>query len=75
MFVPGEEEVNWNHNLHMIPPSSISMKPKSPDLLNLSDYKKVHSSVKIFFKETIEIFPRKGRVKYFLKKLETVQQS
>ena len=67
-FIPGEEEVNWNHNPHVTPPSSISLKRKRPDLLNLSDYQKVHPSVKIPFKETRKTFPLAGRLKYFLEK-------
>ena len=52
----GEEEVNWNHNSHVTPTSSISPKPKTLDLLNLSNYQKVHSFVKTLFKETRETF-------------------
>ena len=46
-FIP--EEVSWNHNLHVIPTSGINLKPKTEDLLNLSNYKKIHSFVKILF--------------------------
>ena len=64
-FIPEEEEVSWNHNLHVIPTSSISLKPKTQDLLNLSNYKKIHSFVKTLFKETRETFPLAGRLTYF----------
>ena len=56
----------------MTPPSSLSLKPKTPDLLNLSDYKKVHPFVKKLFKETRETFPVAGKLKYFLKSWEEV---
>ena len=49
---------------------SISLKPKTPVLLNLRDYKKVHTFVKTFFKETRETFPLVGRLKYFLENWE-----
>ena len=71
-FIPGEEEVNWNQNSHVTPTSTISPKPKTPDLLNLSDYQKVHPFVKTLFKETRETFPLAGRLKYFLKNWEKV---
>ena len=35
-FIRGEGEVNWNHNPYVT--SIISLKPKIPDLLNLSNY-------------------------------------
>ena len=66
-LIPGEEEVNWNHKAHVTPPSSISLKPKRPDLLNLSDYQKVQPFVKTLFKETRKTFLLAGRLKYFLK--------
>ena len=69
-FNPGEEEVNWNQNPHVTPISSISLKPKTPDLLNLSDYQKGHPFVKTLFQETRETFPLGGRLKYFLKNWE-----
>ena len=71
-FILGEEEVNWNQNPHVTPTSSISLKLKTPDLLNLSDYKKVHPFVKTLFKETRETFPIAGKLKYFLKNWEKV---
>ena len=71
-FIPGEEEVNWNQNSHVTPKSSISPKPKTPDLLNLSEYQKVHPFVKTLFKETRGTFPLAGRLKYFLKNWEKV---
>ena len=37
-FIPGEEERNWSQNSHVTPTSSISLKPKTPDILNLSYY-------------------------------------
>ena len=52
--------------------SSISTKPKTSDLLNLSNYQKVHPFVKTLFKETRETFPLSGRLKYFLKNWEKV---
>ena len=66
-FILEEQEENLNQNPHMIPTSSISLKPKTPDLLNLNDYKKVHPFVKTLFQETRETFPLAGRLKYFLK--------
>ena len=66
-FILAEEEVNWNHNPHVTPPSSISLKPKTPDLLNFSDYKWVHPFVKTLFKETRKTIPLAGRLIYFLK--------
>ena len=62
-FAPEEEGVNWNQNPHVAPTSSITLKPKTSDLLNLSDYQKVHPFAKIFFKETGETFPLAGRLK------------
>ena len=56
----------------MTPTSSISPKPKTPDLLNLNDYQKVYPFVKTLFKETRETFPLAGRLKYFLKNWEKV---
>ena len=56
----------------MTPPSSLSLKPKTPNLLNLSDYKKVHPFVKKLFKETRETFPLAGKLQYFLKSWEEV---
>ena len=56
----------------MTPTSSISPKPKTPDLLNLNDYQKVYPFVKTLFKETRETFPLGGRLKYFLKNWEKV---
>ena len=56
----------------MTPTFSISTKPKTPDLLNLSNYQKVHPFVKTLFKETRENFPLAGRLKYFLKNWEKV---
>ena len=71
-FISGKEEVNWNHNPHVTPPSSISLNQKRPDLLDLSDYKKFYLFVKAFFKETRETFPlskiffgKMGKVKRF----------
>ena len=49
----------------MTPTYSMILKP---ELLNLSDYQKVHSFVKTLFKETREGFPLAGRLKFFLKK-------
>ena len=72
IFIPGEEEVNWNQNTHVTPTSSISPKPKTPDLLNLNDYQKVHPFAKTLFKETRETFPLAGKLKYFLKNQEKV---
>ena len=77
-FIPGEEEVNWNHNPYMTPPPSVSLKPKVPDLLNLSDYQKVHQFKKALLKETRETFPLAGKLNFFLRnweKLQTIQQS
>ena len=71
-FIPGEKEVNWNQNSHVTPKSWISPKPKTRDLLNLSDYQKVHPFVKTIFKETRETFPLAGRLKYFLKNWEKI---
>ena len=71
-FISGEEEVNWNQNPHVTPTPSISLKLKTPDLLNLSDYKKVHPFVKTLVKETRETFPLAGSLKYFLKNWEKV---
>ena len=71
-FIPGEEEINWNQNSHVTPTSSISPKPKTPVLLNLSDYQKVHSFIKTLLKETRETFPLAGKVKHFLKNWEKV---
>ena len=51
---------------------SINLKPETPDLLNLSDYKKVYPFVKTLFKETRETFPLAGRLKYFFKNWEKV---
>ena len=51
-FIPGEEEVNWNQKPHVTPTSSISLKPKTPDVLNLSDYEQVQPFVKTPFKGT-----------------------
>ena len=48
-------------------PSSVFLKPKTPDLLNLNDYKNVHPFVKTVFKETWETFALAGRLNYFLK--------
>ena len=77
-FISGKEEVNWNQNPHVTPTPSISLKPKTPDLLNLSNYKKVHPFVKTLVKETRETFPLAGRLKYFLKnwkKIQTIKKS
>ena len=71
-FIPGEEEINWNQNPHVTPISNIRLKPKSPDLSNLSDYKNVHPFLKTLSKKTRETFPLEGRLKYFLKNLEKV---
>ena len=71
-FISGEEEVNWNQNSHVTSASRISPKPKTSDLLNFSDYQKVHPFVKTLFKETRAIFPLAGRLKYFLKDWEKV---
>ena len=49
-----------------------SLKLKTPDLLNLSDYQKVQLFVKKLFKKTRETFPLAGRLKYFLKNWEKV---
>ena len=51
-FIPGEEEVNFNYNTHVTPISGISLRPKTPDILDLRNYEKVHPFVKGFFKET-----------------------
>ena len=56
-FTLVEEEVNWNHNHHVTYPSSLSLKPKTQDFLNLNDCKKVQPFVKSLFKETRETFP------------------
>ena len=72
-FIPEEKEVNCNQNPHVAPKSSISLKPKTPDLLNLSDYQKVYPFVKTLFRETRETFPLAGRLKYFLKNWEKVR--
>ena len=47
----------------MTPISSINLKLKAPDLLNLNDYQKVHPFVKTLFKETKETFFLAGRLK------------
>ena len=67
-----ENFINWNLNLHVMPTSSINLKPKTPDVLNLSDFKRVHPFVKTLFKETTETFPLAGSLKYFLKNWEKV---
>ena len=77
-FIPREEEVNWNHNPHVTSPSSISLKPKTPEILNLIVYKKVLPFVKNLFKETRDTFPMAGRLIFLKrtgKKLQTIQQS
>ena len=51
-FTVEEEEVNQNHNLHGASPSTINLKPKTPDLWNLNDYKNLHQFAKIISKET-----------------------
>ena len=61
---------NWNQNPYVTPTSIISLKPKTPDLLSLSDYQKLHPFKKTLFKEIREIFPLAGRLKYFLKHWE-----
>ena len=43
------------------PTSSISPRPKTLDLLNLSDHQKPHPFVKTLFKENRETFPLTGR--------------
>ena len=48
------------------------LKPKTPDLLNLRDYQKVHPSVKALFKETRETFRLAVRLKYLLKNRKKV---
>ena len=72
IFIPREEKVNWNHNPHVTPTSSIRLKPKTPDILNLTDYQKVHSFAKALFKEIRETFHLAGRLKYLLKNWEKV---
>ena len=67
-FIPEEEEVSWNHNLHVIPTSSISLKPKIQDLLNLSNYKKIHS----FVKGDQRNFSSGRKINIFLKNWEKV---
>ena len=47
-----EEEVNFNYNTHVTPISSISLKPKTLNIFNLSNYQKFHPFSKQFFKET-----------------------
>ena len=66
------EEINWNQNSHVTPASSISPKPKTTDLLNLSDYRKVKPFVRTLFKETRETSPLARKLKYFLKNWEKV---
>ena len=61
----GRGKLELEHPL--TPTSSISPKPKTPDLLNLNDYQKVHPFAKTLFKETRETFPLAGKLKYFLK--------
>ena len=56
-FISREGRVNWSRNSHVTIPSSISLKSKTPDLSNLSDYHKVRPFVKILFKRTRETFP------------------
>ena len=56
----------------MTPPSSINLNLKTPDVLNISDYKKIHPFIKTLFQETRETFPLAGRLIYFLKKSEKV---
>ena len=56
----------------MTPTSSISPKPKTPVLLNLSHYQNVHPFVKTLLKETGETFPLAGKLKHFLKNWEKV---
>ena len=56
----------------MTPPSSINLNLKTPDVLNFSNYKKVHPFVKTLFKETRKTFPLAGRLIYFLKNWEKV---
>ena len=51
-FIPGEEEVNFDYNTHVTPIFSISLKSKTPDILNLRNCQKLHPFVKPFFKET-----------------------
>lgn len=67
-----EGEVNWNHRLLVTPTYRIYLKPKAPDLLNLSDYQKVYPLIKTLFKETRETFPLAGKLNYFLKIWEKV---
>ena len=68
-FISGEEEINWNQNPHVRPISNIRLKPKSPDLSNLSDYKNVHPFLKTLSKKTRETFPSRRKVKIFFEKL------
>ena len=51
---------------------SISLKSKTPNLLNLSNCQKVYPFVKTLFKETLESLPLAGRLKSFLKNCEKV---
>ena len=54
----------------MEPPLSVRPKSKTPDLFNLSDYKKVHPFLKT--RRPDKLFYLAGRRKYFLKNWEKV---
>ena len=54
--------VNWNHNPHLTPTSSVSLKPKTPNLSNLTEYQKVQPFVIKLFKKTREML-EKGAIK------------
>ena len=56
----------------MTPSPSTKLKVKTPDLLNLNEYKNVHPFVKMLFQENKESFPPAGKLKYFLKNWEKV---
>ena len=58
----------------MTPISSINVKLKASDLLNLNDYQNVYPFVKTLFKETKETFSLAGRLKTG-KKSQVLQQS
>ena len=51
-FIPGEEEVSFDYNTHVTPISSISLKSKTPEILNLRNCQILQPFVKRFFKET-----------------------
>ena len=57
-LISWEEIVNWNHNPHVTPTSSVSLKPKKPNLSNLTEYQKVQPFVIKLFKETREMLEK-----------------